>query len=175
MNRFSREKREHDGTVQGQKVGGQADGEEKIEIGNMSETRAVGGFQRDRLQRLDPSAAGIRRVLLPRCVHVPAGQPHERVQPRGHADADELRQPDVRHQVLLRAHQTRTADVALRGRRGEIGRENVPGNDRGGVRLSVGPVHRACPAISTRRARPPHASPTVVGAQETASSSFLLK
>lgn len=73
-------------------------------------------------------------------MHVPAGQPHERVEPRGHADADELCQPDVRHQVVLRAHQTRAADVTLRGRRGEIGRENVPGNDRGGVWLSVRPV-----------------------------------
>jgi len=86
---------------------------------------------------LDSSAAGLRRVLLPRGVHVPVGQSHQRVQPRGHADFDELVQSGGGPAGVLRADKAQFADAALRGRRRQVGGEELPGNDRGRMRMQM--------------------------------------
>lgn len=98
----------------GRRTGRATEESEKEE--DLSEVFDVRGLQGCRVQRLDPGAAGLRRVLLPRGVCVPAGQSHQRFQPRGHADADELVQPGVGSPGVLRTDQAQFTDAALRGR-----------------------------------------------------------
>jgi len=109
--------------------------EEAEKEDDLSAVFHVRGLQGCRVQRLDPGAAGLRSFLLPRGVYVPVGQSHQRVQPRGHADADELVQPGVSSPGVLRADQAQFADAALRGRRRQVGGEKLPGNDRGRMRM----------------------------------------
>lgn len=121
---------------------------QKVEKENLPTVSTVCGLQGGRILRLDPSAAGLRRVLLSRRVHVPVGQPHERFQPRSHADAYELGESDRGDQIVLRADQAVVADVALRGRRGQTGGEKLPRHGRGGMRLQVrGDDEHACPSV----------------------------
>lgn len=66
---------------------------------------------------------------------VSAGQPHERVKPRDHADVNELRQPDGRAQVVLRAHQAESSIATVLGQRRQDGNEKLHRNGRRRVRL----------------------------------------
>lgn len=137
----------------------------------------VRGLQGGGVQRLDPGAAGLRRVLLSRRVRVPVGQPHERHQPRGHADADELGEPGGRATGVLRAHPADRTDVALRGRRRQDGAEELSGNGRGRVRLQITVdddddvrcYHSLSPAGRLTRTRVPCTRPSGVCAEETPS------
>lgn len=141
---FRREDRqEHAGTdddAAQQTVGrrtGSAATEENEKEEDLPAVLDVRGLQGCRVQRLDSSAAGLRRVLLPRGVHVPVGQSHQRVQPRGHADFDELVQSGGGPAGVLRADKAQFADAALRGRRRQVGGEELPGNDRGRMRMQM--------------------------------------
>lgn len=136
INRYEEHVGRHDAADQ--EVGRQAEEETEREE-NLSEAGAVRGLRTCGFQRLDPCAAGIPSVPVPGRVHVPAGQPHERVQPRGHADADEHRVPEGRAQIVLRTHQAEAGDVAVRGRRGQVGDENLSGHGRRRMRVQIRP------------------------------------
>lgn len=138
--RFRCERREHGGKAETttQAIGrATADHAKKAEKEDLPTVPAVRGLQGGRIQRLDPSAAGLRRVLLSRRMHIPVGQPHERVQPRGHADPYELGEPVGRAEGVLRAHEAEHTDAAVRRRRGQVGGQKLSRNGRRGMRVQI--------------------------------------